>query len=77
MQIDTNSILRTILTFEDTYSRDHFLILEELLEDRLYMITEYPDYLVEEYKNLLQSLRDNPGNLTDIQLRQSFSEKMS
>lgn len=49
-------MLRTILTFEDTYQKLHFLVFQDnFTEDRLYMINDYPDYLVEEYRSLLLS----------------------
>jgi hypothetical protein len=44
-----------VITFEDTYSRHHFLVFQEYSADRLYMITEYPEYLRDEY---LQVLKD-------------------
>lgn len=49
-QIDSNSILRAILTFEDTYNKQHFLVFQDnFSEDRLYMINEYPDFIIEEH----------------------------
>ena len=75
-QVESNESLRTILSFEDTYSRNHFLVLQEQAEDKIYMITEYPSYLNEEYKSILNEVRTR-GKLNDNQVRQLFSEKMS
>ncbi len=53
-QVDSNSQLRSIITFEDTYAKHHFIILQEYNADRLYMITEYPESAHEEYQAILK-----------------------
>ena len=50
-QVDSNSILRTIISYEDSYLKVHFVIYQDsFIEDRIYMISEYPEYLNVEYR---------------------------
>ena len=53
-QVDSNSILRTIISYEDSYLKVNFVIYQDsFTEDRIYMISEYPEYLNEEYRQII------------------------
>ncbi len=54
-QIETEAILRTVITYEDSYQKVHFIIYQErFTEDRLYLINEYPEYIKTEYDNIIK-----------------------
>ena len=73
-QMNSNAILRTVITFEDTYQRLHFVVQQDnFTEDKLYQIDEYPEALQREFSELMagSELESTP------EVRRAISAKMS
>eukprot|EP00347_Sterkiella_histriomuscorum_P022490 403338297 len=73
-QVQNNSQLRTVISFEDSNARYHFVVFQVYQADRIYMINDYPKYLCDEYKKITQEALLKPN---DPHVKQQFAEKMS
>ncbi|CDW90344.1 UNKNOWN [Stylonychia lemnae] len=77
-QVESNSQLRSVISYEDAKKgRSHFLIFQEYQADLIYLITDYPDYLHEEYQQVLRDAILGAKTPNDLVLKQQYSEKMS
>ncbi len=41
--LERNMCTRSIITFEDTYSREHFIVMQNTHEDTIYMISQFAE----------------------------------
>lgn len=68
-QVDQNASIRTIISFEDTYDRYHFVVEQIYDADRLYMINEYPSNLNESYSRIMKEPVTPGGSTNDFAFR--------
>ena len=67
-QVDSNAILRCIITYEDSYQKMNFVVFQEkFTEDRLYMLSDFKKFPIVTEKTItdLNSSRSNSSARTD------------
>ena len=62
-QVDSNAILRCIITYEDSYQRMNFVVFQEkFMEDRLYMMSDFKKFSVPEKSTQNTELNSSRSN---------------
>lgn len=47
--------VRSVITFEDTYSREQFIVLEKSEEDTMYTVAQFSDSIIKECEEIMSS----------------------